>query len=100
MSVMDGHRKIASSIYTKEETVVIEVSDNGPGIPKEVLSKLAEGVSTKKEGGGIGLVIVREIIEAYNGTFGISSVQGLGTKVTISLPKYNGAPVLAAVQSK
>jgi len=51
-----------------EETVVIRVADNGPGIPREIRSRVFEpGFSTKKSGWGIGLSLAKRIVEENHG---------------------------------
>jgi signal transduction histidine kinase len=51
-----------------EETVVIRVADNGPGIPRELRSRIFDpGFSTKKSGWGIGLSLAKRIVEENHG---------------------------------
>jgi len=51
-----------------EETVVIRVADNGPGIPRDLRSRIFEpGFSTKKSGWGIGLSLAKRIVEENHG---------------------------------
>jgi len=70
-----------------DDTVVISVSDTGPGIPLEVGQRLFEQFfTTKPQGTGLGLSISRQIVEEHGGRIGWSSVIGAGTTFTISLP--------------
>jgi len=71
--------------------VTLSVADDGPGIPPEELPRLSEphfrGVRTRGiDGAGLGLFIVRAVVEAHGGTLRIASVIGEGTSVTVSLP--------------
>jgi len=69
---------------------VIEVRDNGPGIPDELLPKLFELFVTTKEPGkgtGLGLAVCEEIIKVHGGHIDITSKPGKGTAVQIYLPK-------------
>ncbi len=69
--------------------VRIEVEDDGVGIPPDFLPRLFDPfVTTKEEGKGVGLglAISRSIVERHNGTIGVESEQGRGTKFTITLP--------------
>ncbi|MEK9146412.1 MAG: HAMP domain-containing sensor histidine kinase [Elusimicrobiota bacterium] len=67
--------------------VSIEVADNGPGIPAELLPRLlTDSVSGKEDGTGLGLLLVKDILEAHGGTISIHSELGLGTRVFTSLP--------------
>jgi len=66
---------------------VVQVLDRGRGIPEEVMRKaLLPFYSTKKEGGGLGLPLCREIIEAHGGSVRIQNRVGGGTIVSFSLP--------------
>ncbi len=79
--------KIAVKIHKKDGAILIEIEDNGPGIPADILEKLGQEVTTsKKGGGGIGLIISREIVESHGGQFKISSTAGQGTTVLTSFP--------------
>ncbi len=65
--------------------VELRLSDQGPGIPEHVLDKIFEPyVTTKKKGTGLGLPIVKKIIEEHGGTVWIEQVEG--TCVVIRLP--------------
>jgi two-component system, NtrC family, nitrogen regulation sensor histidine kinase NtrY len=67
--------------------IEISVTDDGPGIPDEIRGRLFEpNFSTKTEGMGLGLSIVRKTIEDIGGTVVIESVPGRGTTVTMTLP--------------
>ena len=69
--------------------ISIEISDNGPGIPKEVLQKIFDPFFTTKEvgkGTGLGLSISYSIIEKLGGRIMVASEEGKGTTFTIYLP--------------
>ena len=69
--------------------VSIAVSDNGSGIPPEIMSRIFEPFFTTKEvgkGTGLGLAMVRSIITQMGGTIDCQSEPGQGTTFTISLP--------------
>ncbi len=66
---------------------VIEVSDNGPGIPAAVRGRLFDPFfTTKKEGTGLGLSISQKIVRDHGGTITVSSVEGKGTTFQVNLP--------------
>jgi signal transduction histidine kinase len=68
------------------DTVQLEISDTGAGIPAEHLSCIFEPLFTTKPGGtGLGLYIVREIIAAHHGTVAVQSTPGQGTTFTLTL---------------
>ncbi|MFQ5665414.1 MAG: sensor histidine kinase [Candidatus Binatia bacterium] len=74
-----------------DDYAVITVHDNGSGIRREDLPKLFDKFqrqtgSTRTEGTGLGLFIVRAIVEAHRGTVDVSSTLGEGTTVTVRLP--------------
>jgi nitrogen fixation/metabolism regulation signal transduction histidine kinase len=67
--------------------VVIIVSDNGIGIPKDKLEQIFEpNFTTKNSGMGLGLTMVKKMIEEYKGEISVKSTQGKGAKFTIVLP--------------
>ena len=86
---------INASGVEKNGMVEIMVKDHGAGIPKEKLDKIFEPfyrVDKKKVremgSNGLGLSIVKSIIDAHKGTIDIESEEGVGTKVTIKMPPY------------
>jgi two-component system sensor histidine kinase HydH len=75
--------------YRSGVLCVIEVQDHGEGIAKADLTKIFEPFFTTKrgqKGTGLGLPIVKSIVERHKGSIGIESEVGRGTKVMISLP--------------
>lgn len=74
----------------KENGIVrIEVSDNGPGIPKDLLTRIFDPFFTTKEvgkGTGLGLSITHQIIIAHKGDIKVYSKEGEGTTFTIRIP--------------
>ncbi len=68
------------------EWLVIEVEDDGPGFPPEVLDHLFEPfVTTRPEGTGLGLVIMREICELHGGSLAVQNLPSRGARVTARL---------------
>ena len=58
-------------------TVVVEVSDDGPGMPQEVVDRIFNPFfTTKAQGSGLGLAIVRKIVDAHDGRIDISRRPG------------------------
>lgn len=77
------------SITTSEEErfVVIEVQDEGKGIPKDRMDKIGQPFyTTKEKGTGLGLMVSYRIIENHNGLMLFESEENKGTKVTLKLP--------------
>lgn len=71
----------------ENEQIKITITDNGTGIPPEVRKRLFEpNFSTKTDGMGLGLAIVRKTIEELNGNVHITSEIQKGTTVTITIP--------------
>ena len=72
------------------DRVCLTVSDNGLGIPPELLEKIFQPMFTTKapgKGTGLGLSITRDIVHRLNGEIVIKSEVGVGTSVEIKLPK-------------
>ncbi|MCP4220815.1 MAG: GHKL domain-containing protein, partial [bacterium] len=69
--------------------VILEVSDTGTGIPENVLEKVFEPLYTTKEHGkgtGLGLFVVKQIVEQYKGDISVRSLPDKGTTFTITFP--------------
>jgi len=77
----------ALSEPSRHESIVIEISDTGSGIPAEHLDKVFDPFFTlKKEGTGLGLSISYGIVQQHEGDIELRSQPGHGTTVTIRLP--------------
>jgi signal transduction histidine kinase len=78
------------SFYNKElNTVVVEIEDNGTGIPEDVLPRVFDPFFTTKpvgKGTGLGLSISHGIISEHGGTISVTSTPGEGTLFRIELP--------------
>ncbi len=71
--------------------VRITFSDTGEGIPPDALSQLTRPFTSHKDNGsGLGLYLVREIVEHHGGTLDIQSLHGEGTSVIVTLPRASG----------
>jgi PAS domain S-box-containing protein len=81
----DGVIEITSRQY--DEKAEISFSDNGPGMPPEVVSKIFTPLfTTKAQGMGFGLSICKRIVEAHGGSISVKTELGKGTTFTITLP--------------
>lgn len=70
------------------DVVTITIQDTGPGIPKEHLSHIFEPFYTTKASGiGLGLYVVKQLVEKSDGKVKVSSKEGLGTTFTLVFPK-------------
>ncbi|MFH1356091.1 MAG: ATP-binding protein, partial [bacterium] len=83
------HRGIGASA----QLISIAITDNGKGIPEDIIPKLMQkGASFgkeghKKSGSGLGLYHARETVESWGGNINIESQLGEGTTITITIPK-------------
>ena len=75
-------------VLSEKNNVKITISDNGKGIPEKVKDLIFEPkFTTKSSGMGLGLAMIKNIIEAYDGTISFTSEVGIGTVFTVILPK-------------
>ncbi len=83
-----GELKLSTRInLVKDNILVLELQDNGPGFPAELLERIFEPyVTTKTSGSGLGLPISRRIIEENGGTIRATNLSKGGAAVIINLP--------------
>jgi CheY-like chemotaxis protein len=79
---------ITVSTHADEERVWVSIRDDGPGMPPEVADRAFQPFfTTKEERLGLGLGIARELAIAHGGDIAAHSVEGVGTIVTLTLPR-------------
>lgn len=79
---------IEVKVSSENKNVKITVSDNGRGIAEDVKDLIFEPkFTTKSSGMGLGLPMIKNIIEAYDGKISFTSEEGIGTVFTVFLPK-------------
>ncbi|ASV30255.1 PAS domain S-box protein [Maribacter cobaltidurans] len=82
---------IRINVETTRENAVVEIKDNGIGIKKKSHEKIYDMFyrdSTSEMGSGIGLFIVKEIMEKLGGTIALESKPGIGSTFILTLPNY------------
>ena len=80
--------KIDVHVFSKHKDVVFTVSDNGNGVTEENISKVFEPkFTTKTSGMGLGLPMIKNIIEAYGGSITFTSQEYKGTTFKVTFPK-------------
>ena len=93
VDAMEGQGEISLKVEEREKVVLIDLADTGKGIPKSKFKTVFNpGYTTKKRGWGLGLSLVKRIIESFQGgkIFVKSSELGKGTTFRIKLKKYKG----------
>jgi PAS domain S-box-containing protein len=89
IQAMPDGGKLTVNVYMDEKTsnLIITVEDTGLGIPKEVQDKLFTPLfTTKAKGQGLGLAVVKRLVEGLNGKVSFESEKDKGTKFIIELP--------------
>lgn len=87
----NGTLTVSLGVGTDNDTVVIKISDTGPGIPKEDIKNIFEPFFTTKpigEGTGLGLSVCRSLVQEHHGEIEVESVLGEGTTFIIRIPQY------------
>lgn len=88
--IADG-RVLVETRPAPNDTIVVTISDNGPGIDPEMVGKLFQAFqSTKPSGMGLGLSISRSIIQEHGGTIWVESKRRSGALFGFSLPVFEG----------
>ena len=84
---MPNGGKLSLNSYRKDSNILITVEDTGVGIPEEIKKEVfSPMLTTKAKGQGLGLAVVKRLVEALNGTISFESQEGKGTKFVITLP--------------
>lgn len=89
VSISGGHGEIRIETRVEGHDAVIEIADDGPGIPAELQDRIYEPFFTTKEvgrGTGQGLALARTTLERHSGSIECVSESGVGTTFTIRLP--------------
>ena len=90
--------EIHVDLGTKGDKVFFTVSDQGVGIPRKDLQNVFDPFfTTKPKGHGLGLAVVRNIVEAHGGSVELASQEGKGTSITITLQTTEGAEPVVKV---
>jgi signal transduction histidine kinase len=86
----DRERTITVGTVAAGPHLRLSVTDNGPGIAADKLTKIFEPLfTTKVKGVGLGLPTVRKLVEQHGGTIDVESTVGEGTTFTVWLPRQH-----------
>jgi signal transduction histidine kinase len=90
---------------TEEEAVILEIADTGRGIAADEIAVVWEELGRSREsrgteGAGLGLPLVRAILERHGGTASLESWHGIGSTVTLRLPVQGPSPGASARASR
>ncbi|QFI40262.1 sensor histidine kinase [Moritella marina ATCC 15381] len=91
-NTLKSERQVSVSISDFGDEIIMEVEDNGCGLPKGIAQQelIKQGVSSKSESNrGVGLHLVDKIINQYNGQLMMESIDNKGTRMTVYLPKQH-----------
>jgi signal transduction histidine kinase len=84
--VLEEDLHASSGDVRSTRTVVVEIADNGPGVPKELRDRIFNAFfTTKPQGSGLGLAIVRKVVDAHDGRIDIQT-GAHGTRFRVTLP--------------
>lgn len=88
MEAIGKNGKIHISSFKSEGYIAVKIEDNGKGITEQDLEQIGKPFFTTKSGGsGLGVSISKQIIESHKGIFAISSLEGKGSTVAVTLPE-------------
>jgi signal transduction histidine kinase len=88
MQSMSPGGTLTLGVKACEEEIHFSIGDTGGGIPPEIQARIFEPFVTagKKEGTGLGMAIVKSVVEAHHGQIQVESELGVGTKVIVRIP--------------
>ena len=88
MDAIPNRGKIGVTVTVDDTSVAVSILDNGAGIPESLLGRIFDPyVTTKTKGSGLGLMVVRRIVQAHGGAIECASHEGEGTCFTVRLPR-------------
>jgi signal transduction histidine kinase len=88
LQILPKGGKIELNLRAEKEQVVMDFIDNGPGILAENQAQIFEPFFTQRSGGvGLGLAVVRQIVQAHGGEISYQDSPQKGAQFTITLPK-------------
>jgi len=106
VEVLGDKGSVKIGLAVESESIILAVSDNGKGIPPEILKKLGQRGEThgKAGGSGLGLFHARSMAESWGGSLNITSELGKGATVAIIIPKAEAldgfVPVLELIPGR
>ena len=75
----------------RSPAVIVDVVDDGPGVPGDLSDRIFDPFfTTKPQGSGLGLPIVRKIVDAHDGRIDLRTTPGGGTTIRVTLPVTGG----------
>jgi signal transduction histidine kinase len=84
---MGGHGRIDVAVHNGAGALTVTIADHGPGVPAELRQRVFEPYfTTKADGTGLGLALVRQTVETHGGTVGVSDTPGGGATFTVTFP--------------
>jgi signal transduction histidine kinase len=87
LEVPEQPSEFAAEAVEPVPTIVVDVIDDGPGVPAELSDRIFNPFfTTKTTGSGLGLPIVRRIVDAHDGRIDLTSAPGRGTRFRVTLP--------------
>lgn len=89
VQAMDNKGTLTIKIYPEDDYVVVSIADTGKGIPKVIQQKIFEPFFTTKvsgEGSGLGLDIIKRILDSHSAKISFESEEGAGTTFYVKLP--------------
>jgi nitrogen-specific signal transduction histidine kinase len=90
--VVEPDPAFSADAQVSTRAVLVDVIDNGPGVPAELSDRIfVPFFTTKPKGSGLGLPIVRKIVDAHEGRIDLSSSVDTGTRFRVTLPVSAGA---------
>ena len=95
LQASDMGANIQLNTRRENNDIVISIEDSGCGIPENIMQRLQQEeafVSTKSQGTGLGIAVVRAVVKAHQGEFVLVSKEGRGTQASIKLPCVHAAP--------
>ncbi len=95
-SPLEGDGFVRISLNSDGQEAVLEISDNGPGIPADDLPHIFDRFYSRSGGSGVGLAVVRSLVRAHHGSAEAENNPGGGARFTVRLPIAESEPEISS----
>ncbi len=88
MEAVGDRGRVEAATALENDHIVVRITDDGPGLPEEKKARLFEEFTTKGSGTGLGLLVVKKVMDRHGGRVTLESEPGKGVRATLFFPLH------------